>query len=108
MGVTTGVFLYMIGLPVEDALIRGVTVIVISCPCALGVAIPLARVAGISLAARNGILVRSFSAFERVGGIDTVIFDKTGTITQGQWQLQCIHLISEISEESALAMATSC
>jgi heavy metal translocating P-type ATPase len=104
-GAATAAVLLFNGASAEDALIRAVTVIVISCPCALGVAIPLARVAGISLAGRIGILVRSFSAFERVGAIDTVIFDKTGTITQGQWQLRRIVPITDISQDSALALA---
>ena len=105
VGIVTALFLYAKGLPAEDALIRAVTVVVISCPCALGVAIPLARVAGISLASRDGILVRSFSAFEHVGKIDAVVFDKTGTITQGQWQLQKIIPISDMSPEMALSLA---
>ena len=105
LGVATAAVLLLNGASVEDALIRAVTVIVISCPCALGVAIPLARVAGISLAGRIGILVRSFSSFEQVGGIDAVIFDKTGTITQGQWQLRRIVPIADIDQNRALAIA---
>jgi cation transport ATPase len=69
------------------------------------VAIPLTRVAGISLAGRRGILVRSFSAFEQVEGIDTVVFDKTGTMTRGQWQLQRILTITDLSTHKALALA---
>ncbi len=83
----TGLVGAMAGLPVHQALVRAVTVMVISCPCALGVAIPMARLAGISLAGRHGILVREFDAFERAGGIDTIVFDKTGTLTEGRWQL---------------------
>ena len=58
---------------------------VISCPCALGIAIPLARVAGISVEAQKGILVRNFDSFEKIGRIKSFVFDKTGTITQGRW-----------------------
>jgi len=105
VGLATAAVLRLIGLPAEEALIRAVTVVVISCPCALGVAIPLARVAGISLAGRIGILVRSFSAFERVTGIKTVVFDKTGTITRGRWQLQRIVSLSGIDAQEALALA---
>jgi heavy metal translocating P-type ATPase len=105
LGTATAVILLFSGVPAESALIRAVTVVVISCPCALGVAIPLARVAGISLAGRQGILVRSFSAFEQVGRIDSVVFDKTGTITRGQWQLQHILPVTDISPEAALGLA---
>ena len=86
----TGLYCAMTGLPVNQAVVRAVTVMVISCPCALGVAIPMARLAGISLAARRGILVREIESFERADSIDTVVFDKTGTLTHGRWRLSHI------------------
>ena len=86
----TGLFCAMTGSAVNQAVVRAVTVMVISCPCALGVAIPMARLAGISLAGRRGVLVRDIESFERSGAIDTVVFDKTGTITHGRWQLNHI------------------
>jgi heavy metal translocating P-type ATPase len=86
----TGLFCAMTGLPVNQAVVRAVTVMVISCPCALGVAIPMARLAGISLAARRGILVREIESFERTDAIDCVVFDKTGTLTHGRWRLNHI------------------
>ncbi|MBW2705181.1 MAG: cation-translocating P-type ATPase, partial [Deltaproteobacteria bacterium] len=93
------------GLSTEAAMLRAVTVLVISCPCALGIAIPLARVAGISIAGKKGILVRNFSAFERATRIDTFVFDKTGTITEGKWNLKEIVPISAITRSQALALA---
>ncbi|MFO7715590.1 heavy metal translocating P-type ATPase [Desulfosarcina sp.] len=86
----TGLFWAMAGLTMNQAVVRAVTVLVISCPCALGVAVPMARLAGISLAGRRGILVREIESFERAGGIDTVVFDKTGTLTHGRWKLNHI------------------
>ena len=86
----TGLYCAMTGLPVNQAVVRAVTVMVISCPCALGVAIPMARLAGISLAARRGILVREIESFERADAINTVVFDKTGTLTHGRWHLSHI------------------
>ena len=86
----TAIVGWLAGLPLAQVLVRGVTVMVISCPCALGVAIPMARLAGISLASRRGILVREIDAFERAGAIDSVVFDKTGTLTRGRWQLERI------------------
>ena len=94
-----------LGLSTEEAMVRAVTVMVISCPCALGIAIPLARVAGISIAGKKGVLVRDFSAFERATGIDAFVFDKTGTITEGKWNLKEVIAISEITPGQALALA---
>ena len=103
----TGIAGRMMGLSLEDALVRAVTVCVISCPCALGVAIPLARVAGISVASRLGILVREFSAFERATRIDTFVFDKTGTLTMGQWVLLRVEPLGDLSAEQILALAAA-
>ncbi len=83
---TGGVCLWK-GYLLETVVTRMVTVMVIACPCALGIAVPMARVAGIGLAGRRGILVRESEAFEQAGRIDTVVFDKTGTLTTGQWHL---------------------
>jgi Cu+-exporting ATPase len=68
----------------SDALIRAVTVVVIACPCALGLATPTAMVVGTGRAARMGVLFRSGEALERTASVDTVILDKTGTLTQGR------------------------
>ncbi|MEE4265139.1 MAG: heavy metal translocating P-type ATPase [Desulfobacteraceae bacterium] len=100
----TGLVCFYAGLSTEEAMLRAVTVMVISCPCALGIAIPLARVAGISIAGQKGILVRDFSAFERAARIDTFVFDKTGTITEGKWTLKEVIPIAEITPGQALAL----
>lgn len=105
LAVGTGLVGILIGLSPEQALVRAVTVMVISCPCALGIAIPLARVAGISLAARQGILVRDFSAFESAPNIDTVVFDKTGTLTTGDWRILKVDSIPPWTEDGIIAMA---
>ena len=101
----TGVVAFGLGLTGDEAVIRMVTVLVIACPCALGIAIPLARVAGISAAARHGLLVRDFDAFERAERIDTLVFDKTGTITHGHWSLEHIEVFEGVEEMEALALA---
>jgi len=95
------------GLTLEEALIRAVTVTVISCPCTLGIAIPMARVAGISLAGRKGILVRDFTSFEQAGRVDSFILDKTGTVTKGQWSLLKIVPVGSLSEKELLGLAAS-
>jgi len=96
-----------LGLTLEEALIRAVTVTVISCPCTLGIAIPMARVAGISLSGRTGILVRDFTSFEQAGRVDSFVLDKTGTVTKGQWSLLRIVPVGPLSEKELLGLAAS-
>ena len=103
----TGLFCLLVGLTVHEALIRAVTVTVISCPCTLGIAIPMARVAGISLAGRQGILVRDFSSFEQSGRVDFFVLDKTGTVTKGHWSLLRIVPLGPLSDRELLGLAAS-
>jgi heavy metal translocating P-type ATPase len=97
--------LWLKGAAFETAFVRGLTVLVISCPCALGLAVPLARVAGVTLAARQGILVQDFAAFDMAERIDTVVFDKTGTLTQGRWQLLSVVPGATFDGDTMLALA---
>ncbi len=87
LSAATGAWVWLSGLGRDAALLRAVTVLVISCPCALGIAIPLARTAGLGLAAGKGMLVRDYEAFDQAGRVTTVVLDKTGTVTRGVWQL---------------------
>jgi Cu+-exporting ATPase len=73
-----------LGKGVVFALTLGISVLVIACPCALGLATPTAVMVGTGEAAKGGILIRSGVALERVGRLDTVVFDKTGTLTKGE------------------------
>ncbi len=82
-GVVTAVVWFVLGRP-DDAVTRTVTVLVISCPHALGLAIPLVVALSTSMSARQGILVRDRLALERMRQIDAVLFDKTGTLTRGE------------------------
>ena len=105
LAAVSGMLCRFMGLSLETSLLRAVTVMVISCPCALGIAIPLARVAGISIAGKKGILVRKFTAFEMAGRISAFVFDKTGTITHGNWTLQKIVAFAPYDENQGLKLA---
>jgi heavy metal translocating P-type ATPase len=105
LSAATGLACHILGFSIEMAIIRSVTVMVIACPCALGIAIPMARVAGISLAGNNGILVRDFTAFEQLQKINAVVFDKTGTLTQGHWALLDVCVQRPFSEDQIFSFA---
>jgi len=107
MAAGTGGVCLGIGLSLEEAVIRSMTVMVISCPCTLGIAIPLTRLAGISLAEKKGILVREFSSFEKALAVDTFVIDKTGTVTEGRWKLRDILLTGPLTRQEVLAKAVS-
>lgn len=107
LSVGTGLVCRAVGLSPEATLLRAITVMVIACPCALGIAIPLTRVAGISLAGKKGILVRDATVFERSEKVDTVVFDKTGTLTHGQWALLDIRACPPFSQNQLLALASA-
>lgn len=76
------------GIDWQQAMMYGATVLIITCPCALALAVPVSQVVASSLLFRKGLLVRNADALERFSTVDTVIFDKTGTLTTGRLQLE--------------------
>lgn len=90
----------------HEALMRALTVLVITCPCALAVATPLAKIASITAGRTMGILIRDHQGFERVAKVDTVVFDKTGTLTEGTFALTGIVTLG-VSEVKALRRVAS-
>ncbi|MBR0659772.1 heavy metal translocating P-type ATPase [Neoroseomonas oryzicola] len=93
------------GADAETAIITAVSVLVIACPCALGLATPAAIMAGTGTAARAGILVRDVDAIERAQGVTLVAFDKTGTLTEGKPRLAALHPAEGVTEGDALRLA---
>jgi len=83
---------------------RMVTVMVITCPHALGLAVPLVVAVSTSLAAKRGLLIRDRTAFEKARGIDAVVFDKTGTLTEGSFGISDIVSLGDRSEEKILEL----
>lgn len=92
----------------ETALSFAVTVLVISCPCALGLATPVAIMAGTGKAAENGILIKSAEALEALGNVDKIVLDKTGTVTSGEMSVSDIFVYDKtLSENEFLAICTA-
>ena len=105
--VTAIVWLIATGGDITRALTAGVTVLVISCPCALGLATPVAIMVGTGKGAENGILIKSAQALETLHSIQTIVLDKTGTVTQGRPRVTDIRPAQGVTEEELLCVAAS-
>jgi P-type Cu2+ transporter len=105
-GGITGVVWWLLG-DREGALVRTATVLVIACPHALGLAIPLVIAISTSLGARNGLLVKDRLALESARELDVVIFDKTGTLTKGEPALAAVLAAAGVDERELLGLAAA-
>lgn len=88
-------------------LVIATTVLIIACPCALGLATPMSIIAGVGRAAELGVLVRDADALQRASQIDTLVFDKTGTLTAGRPQVSDVQVWGDTTRESVLASAAA-
>ena len=105
IAVITTIIWLLVGKPFGFALARGISVLVISCPCALGLATPVAIMVGNGMGAKNGILFKTAVSLEEAGKIQIVALDKTGTITKGEPQVTDFVPVDGISETELLSYA---
>lgn len=105
--ITFAVWDFIIGVPFSNSLLYAVSVLVIACPCALGLASPMAVVIGVGRAAENGILFNKVEAIEKLNKIDTICFDKTGTLTTGLLKVKEIRYTGNESEKDILSYVLS-
>jgi len=109
LAIATGTFVltWFLANDATVALVNAVAVLVIACPCALGLATPTAVIVGIGRAAQLGILIREAAALELAGKVDTVVLDKTGTLTEGRPAVTGVHMRSEATSDEVLALAAA-
>ena len=88
-------------------LVIATTVLIIACPCALGLATPMSIISGVGRAAEYGVLVRDADALQRASQLDTLVFDKTGTLTEGKPQVVAIKTFADVDEPTALRLAAA-
>jgi Cu2+-exporting ATPase len=105
-GILTFIAWMLLGSP-DDAVIRTVTVLVIACPHALGLAIPLVIAISTERAAKAGLLIKNRIALERMRTVDIILFDKTGTLTEGRHAVTATTTITGVSEAELLALAAA-
>lgn len=108
IAIVTGIIWLIAGMGFEFALSNAISVLVISCPCALGLATPVAIMVGTGKAAEMGILIKSAEALENLHNVDTIVLDKTGTITSGHPSVTDVVLLEEgLAEEQFLREAAA-
>jgi P-type Cu2+ transporter len=104
-GLITLVVWQLIGAPIDFSIVRVVTVLVIACPHALGLAVPLVVAISTTMGAQSGLLVRDRRGLEEARNLDVIVFDKTGTLTLGEFRVVDLAVADGVSEDDALRIA---
>lgn len=107
IAIITFISYLLLGYGINESLLHFISCLVISCPCALGLASPLAVVVSMGVCASNGLLVKKSEIFELVNKIDTVVFDKTGTLTYGSLDVSDIFNYSKYSDDELIDIVSS-
>lgn len=107
VGAVTMITWVLLGKEFAYALERTVTVMVIACPHALGLAVPLVVAVSTAISARNGLLIRDRSAFEAARSLDAIVFDKTGTLTEGRFGITDVIPLGDLDESRILTLAAA-
>ena len=90
---TTVLLVLLTDISLKDSIYRGLTFLVISCPCAIAISVPLSYFAGIGVCSRNGILIKGSNYLDLLGKTNKIVFDKTGTITNGEFSVEKIDIL---------------
>lgn len=107
LAILTLIIQLLIGLSIEKSLINMVTILVVACPCALGLAVPLVVVVSNGLCAKKGLFLRNGEVLEKAKDIDTIVFDKTGTLTYGKLNVFKIFNYSKYKEKELLNIVSN-
>jgi len=99
--------LYAMGTPLQEALLRAVSLLVAASPCALAISTPSAVLSAVARAARGGVLMKGGAHLEALGKVRAIAFDKTGTLTMGKPKLIALHAHGDVKEDTLLAVAAS-
>ncbi len=107
IALVTGLVWWLVAGNPTQAILSAVAVLVIACPCALGLATPTAIMVGTGIAAQRGILIRNAAALQQAVNIDTIVLDKTGTITEGRPEVQSVYSAGNLGQEHIFSIAAS-
>ena len=97
----------LLGYSFNDSILTFITILVIACPCSLGLATPLAVIVSEGICAKNGILIKNSEILEKASNVTTVVFDKTGTLTYGKLKISKIYNYSNLNDNELITLAGS-